>query len=199
MALLVRTGYTSRQILTQRRLHGPPKRIDRTHHQHWGRAVPADFPQRGVAVFRRQRLERPRGVRAQFRGYSEFAQNGTRLLVARNHQRLAAKTSAHFRNHRVHMARFRAVANRKLVLCRSHTQRTNHHRGQRIRELAFEHRPFARDHAMVPRNFLPQEGRKNIRQMHLPCVFEVSPREIKLLRHHAQFAAFRTQHVTHLA
>ena len=130
--------------------------------------------QRLAAVFRRVRLERPRRIRAQFARHAQCAQHRLRFLVARDDQRLAAIARAHLREHRVHVAGFGAIADGKFVFRRGDSQRADHHRGQRVREFALEHRAFAGDHAVVLAHFAIQKRRKNVRQVDLLRVAEIA-------------------------
>src|SRR5260370_20383213 len=52
-------------------------------------------------------------------------------------------------NKATHTSSLTAVAKRKLVLCRCEPQGANHHRRERVGELAFEHRAFACDDPVV--------------------------------------------------
>src|SRR5215472_13464108 len=97
------------------------------------------------------------------------------------------------------MSRLGAVADGKLILNGSDTQRTNHHGGQGIGELALEHRPFAGDHTVMLRYFPRQEWRKNIREIDLFRAFEVSLGELEVLTHHAEVDSLRAKDMTNLA
>src|SRR5580692_4587526 len=102
------------------------------------------------------------------------------------------------------MACFGAVSDRKLVLDGGDSKRTNHHRSECIGEFALEHRPFARDYAMVPGNFIRQERRKDIGQMNLSGAVEISLGTLEALAHYAELDAVcaedvpdLTQHLFH--
>ncbi len=96
------------------------------------------------------------------------------------------------------MPGFGAIAHGQFILRRGDAERSDHHRGQRIGELTFEHRSFARHHSVMFRHFIRQKGRKNIRQVNLLCALEVSARELEVLAHHAEFHPVRAQNVPDL-
>ena len=95
LAVLVRAGGDAREIFPDRSLHRPDERMNRTNHEHGSLLVPAGFAQRFAAIRRRMRLERPRGVRSEFRGNAQRTEKFLRFLVARDHQRIVNVALAH--------------------------------------------------------------------------------------------------------
>ena len=96
-------------------------------------------------------------------------------------------------------AGFGAVGDAQFVLRGRDAERADHHGGERVGEFAFEHRAFARDHAVVLAALREcKKRRKDVRQMHLPRVAEISAREIEILRHHAEREIFVAQNAPHL-
>ena len=195
MALLVRSTNTVQRVLNQRCLYWPRKRIDRTKHQHRRIPVPTSLPQHLLPVFLRQWLKGPTRVGTQFCRHTQLAKNGAGLFISCDDERVSAVARAHLLKHRVHVPGFGAVADGKFVLRRRNSQRPDHHRGQRIGELALEHGTFARHYAMMFWDFIRKEWRKNVRQMYLLCTFEVTAGAIEILRHHAELHAISTQNV----
>ena len=51
----------------------------------------------------------------------------------------------------------------------------------------------------MARNFAAQERRKNIRQVNLPRVAEISARQFKILSHHGELEPLGAQHLAYLA
>ena len=154
--------------------------------------------QRLAAVFRRVRLERPCRVRAGFARHAQFAEHRLRFLVSRDDQRTAAIAGAHFLEHRVHVARFRAITDRQFVFRRSDSQRADEHRGERIREFAFEHRPFASDHAVMRPHFAKQKRRIDVRKKYLARIAKIAAAPIQILGHHAEREIFLAQNAPNL-
>src|SRR5262249_33792377 len=140
----------------------------------------------------------PGGIGAQFGGNAEFAQHGAGLVVASNDQRIFAKAGAHFADGRIHVAGFSAVAYRELVLRRGDTERADHHGGQRVGELALEHRALTGDHAVVKGDLARKKGGKDVGQVDLARTLEVSVGQLKILAHDAEFDIFRAQDVANL-
>src|SRR5579864_2036411 len=96
---------------SNRGFHRPFKRIDRANDEHWRAAVPADIQQHLATVFWRQWRKRPGGISAKFGRNSELAQQGARLFITCDDQRILTKPSAHSADWRVHVASFTAIAN----------------------------------------------------------------------------------------
>ncbi len=162
------------------RLHRPEKRIDRTENHDRRAAIPPGVAQRFSSVFRRVRLEGPRRVRPQFALHAQCAEHGLRFRIARDHHGIVAIARAQSRHRRVHIARFGAIADRKLVFHRRHAQSANEHGRERVGELALEHGPFAGDHAVMFAHFLVEEWRKHIRQEHLRRVAKIAARKLEI-------------------
>ena len=97
------------------------------------------------------------------------------------------------------MSSLGAVANRELVLCRRNSQRPDHHRGQRIGELALEHRAFASDHTMMLGDFVKKKWRKDVGQTHLRRTLEISGSELEVLRHYAEGHVLLAENLANLA
>ncbi len=91
-----------------------------------------------------------------------------------------------------------AERNAQFILRGCDAERADHHRGERIGELALEHRAFARHHAVVLAHLGMQKRRKHVGQMNLLRVAEVAARQIEILRHHAQREILRAQNAAHL-
>ena len=186
MALLVGASQRARGVLCQRRLHRPPERVDRADDQHGSPFIPASRAQRLATVFGAVRLKGPGGVCPQFGGHAQFAEQPLGLFIARDHQRLAAVAPHHLGEQRIHLTGLSTVADGKFVLGRRDAQRSDHHRRQGVGELAFEHRAFARHHAVVLAHFAIEERRKNVGQMNLCGIAEIAAGEREVLRHHTQ-------------
>ena len=163
MAVFIGAGQTARRELGYRRLHRPLKRVDRTHHQHRRTAVPAYFSQDSLAILDRSGFEGPRCVSAQLGRHAQFTQHVARLFVAGDHEGILAIARAHLRDQRVHMTGLGAVSDRKLVLRGGDTQGPDHHRGERVGKLAFEHRSFAGHHAVMLGHLVGKKRRENVR------------------------------------
>src|SRR5579885_600202 len=97
------------------------------------------------------------------------------------------------------MARLGTVSDRKLVLHRRNPKGADHHRRERIRELALEHRAFARHHPMMLRDFVEQERREDVRKVNLSGAFEVSFRILKHLAHYTEIHPLGAEDVANLA
>ena len=149
-------------------------------------------------VFRRMRLKGPRRVRAQFVRHAQPAEQLLRFQAAGDHQRFPGVARAHLLDQVVHVAGIAAIGHGQFVFRRGYPQGPDHHRGQRIGELALEHRAFARHHAVIRVHFAEQKRRVHVRQVHLPRALEISFGAVEVLRHHAEFDILRTQHVAHL-
>src|SRR5690242_11708973 len=144
------------------------------------------------------RLKRPRGIRSKLCGNPQGAQQLLRLLVARDHQRVVHVASAHFLEEAIHVARFASVPKGKFVFRRSQAERANHHRRQRVGELALEHRALARDNSVILPHLSGQEGRKDIGEINLSRALEVAAGAVETLRHYAEIDICGAEHVPHL-
>src|SRR5579859_526241 len=106
------------------------------------------------------RLEGPCRIRAELALHPQGAEHSLRFRISRDHHGVMAIARAKPREGRVHVTSFSPIPDRKLILAGSHAQRTNEKRGERVRKLALEHRPFARDHAMMLPHFLVKKRRE---------------------------------------
>src|SRR6202041_2569705 len=79
------------------------------------------------------------------------------------------------------------------------SERPDDHDRQRVCELAFEHRAFASNHAIMPGHLARQKGRINIGQVHLPPVSKLTSRKVKILRHHGDKKILRAEAAADLA
>ena len=140
----------------------PPKWINGANREDGGRAIPARIAQRFPSILGAERLERPRGVRAEFRGNAQLAENFLRLDIARYDHGIAAVTLAHSLRQRIHDARFSAVGNAQPILRGSNSQRADEHGGESIAEFAFESGAFTGDDRMVLANLGMQKRRKDV-------------------------------------
>ncbi len=148
--------------------------------------------------FRAERLKGPRRVRAEFRGDAEFAEQLLRFHVARDHQRIAAIAAAHFLQGGVHLTGLCSIRDAELVLDGRDSQGADHHGGERIGELAFEHRAFAGHHAVALAYFAMQKRREHIGEVNLARVAKIAAREVEILRHHAEPNVFRAEDSSNL-
>ena len=96
------------------------------------------------------------------------------------------------------MPRLSSITHGKLVLRGSQPQRPDHHRRQGIGELAFEHRAFARDDAVILPHFTKQKRRINIGQMNLPRALKIPFAVCEILCHYAEIGILRSQDVPNL-
>src|SRR6266496_2580252 len=199
VARFVRSKCFERDQFTYGCADRPLKGIDRANDQYRLMAVPSDVAKNFAAVLGGLRREGPRSVGTEFGGNSELAQYGAGFLISRNDQRVLAETGAHFSYRRVHLSGFAAIADRQFVLRRRKSQRTDHHRGERVGKLALEHRALTSYHAVMLRDFTGKKWRENVRQVHLARVFEVAVCKLKALAHDAEVHVVRAEHVTQLA
>src|SRR5882724_2418471 len=98
----------------------------------------------------------------------------------------------------VHVACFSPVRERELILCRGESQGTNHHGGQGVCKLAFEHRAFTSNDAMILSHLVIKERWESIRKVNLPRTFKISAGAVEIEGHHAEVCLVPSQDVTYL-
>src|SRR5260370_13661849 len=101
-------------------------------------------------------------------------------------------------NKATHTSSITAVAKRKLVLCRCEAKGANHHRRERVGELAFEHRAFAGDDPVVLPHLAIEKRRVNVWEIKLLRAFEIALRAAEVLRHHAEIDMIRAENAPDL-
>src|ERR1700730_4687980 len=199
LAVLVGAGRDARHILRDRSFHWPNERMNRAEDEYRRLFVPTGVPERFPSVGECMRFKGPGGVRAELGGNPQLAQEVLRLGIARDHQRFVNVSFAHVLNQGIHVASFAAIGERKFVFRGGQAQRADQHGRERIRELALEHRAFARNHAVTLLDFTEQERRENVRQIDLPRALEIAGGAAEVLRHYTEVDMARAKDVPHLA
>ena len=105
---------------------------------------------------------------------------------------------AHFLNESVHVTCLPPVGKGKLVFGGGQSQRTDHHRRQGVGKLAFEHRAFASDDAMILSHLAKEKRRVHVGKVNLTRAFEVAFRPLEVLRHYAEIDVLRSKNMSNL-
>src|SRR6266581_607737 len=114
-------GGGAREVLRDRRLHRPDKRMDWAECQDGRPLIPARLAQRFAPVLGWMRLKGPRRIRSELGTNAELAQQRLRLRISRNDQRISDVPPAHPLDEAVHLAGLGAIADRELVFRRRQT------------------------------------------------------------------------------
>src|SRR3977135_3865756 len=104
----------------------------------------------------------------------------------------------HRLNEAVHMTRFSAVGERELILRRGEPQRADHHRRQGVGKLAFKHRAFTSNDAVILPHFAKEKRRINVGKVNLARALEVAFGALEALRHYAEIDMLRTKNMANL-
>src|SRR5579871_6881024 len=172
--------------------------MDRAQYENRSFLVPASFAQGSVRVRRRMRLEGPGSISAEFGLDAESCEKLLRLNVACDNQRIGGISFTHPLDDAVHVTGFTTIADGELVFGGGKAKRANHHSSEGVGKLAFEHRPFAGDHAMVLVDFAEEKWRINIGKIDLASALEVATGSLEILGHYAEVNVLGTEDVANL-